>query len=131
MEGNAVEIQDGYAAEVVSDVKELLAKKLALPAGYSLRYSGEDKEQKEAEAFLSKAFGIGVMLMFLVLITQFNSLSRPGIILGSVVMSMIDHVHRRRHGLGDGIRIVRVYTCCHTGCHRCTQRGSLEHRGSL
>jgi multidrug efflux pump len=77
------------AAEVIIDVKKLLAEKLELPSGYTLNYSGEDEEQKKAEAFLSKAFLIGLMLIFMVLITQFNSLFRPAIILASVVMSMV------------------------------------------
>lgn len=77
------------AAEVMNDVKNVIQEKLKLPSGYSLRYSGEDKEQKEAEEFLTKAFGAGFMFMFLVLITQFNSTMRPLIILSSVVMSML------------------------------------------
>lgn len=83
------DVADKSAAEVMVDVKKLLAEKLKLPAGYALRFSGEDKEQQEAQDFLVKAFGIGFMLMLVVLITQFNSVLRPTIILSSVVMSMM------------------------------------------
>ncbi|MCP4604195.1 MAG: efflux RND transporter permease subunit [Proteobacteria bacterium] len=77
------------STEVMLDVTELLNTKLSLPAGYALKFSGESEDQEESAAFLSKAFGIGLMLMLMILITQFNSVQRPGIILGSVVMSMV------------------------------------------
>ncbi len=77
------------STEVMMDVENLLNDKLHLPAGYAMNFSGETEDQDESSAFLSGAFGIGVMLMFMILITQFNSLQRPGIILGSVVMSMV------------------------------------------
>ncbi len=77
------------STEVMIDVQQVLANQLELPAGYQLRFSGESEEQDESAAFLGRAFGIGLMLMFLILITQFNSIQRPGLILGSVLMSMI------------------------------------------
>jgi multidrug efflux pump subunit AcrB len=76
------------STEVMMDVTELLNEKLELPSGYTLKFSGESEDQEESSAFLTKAFGIGLMLMFMILLTQFNSVLRPGIILGSVIMSM-------------------------------------------
>ncbi len=46
------------------------------------------KVQEEATAFLMKAFLIAVMLIMMVLILQFNSLSQPLIILASVILSI-------------------------------------------
>jgi multidrug efflux pump subunit AcrB len=77
------------STEVMRDVQQVLGQKLTLKAGYALRFTGESQDQEESAAFLSRAFGIGLMLMLMILITQFNSVQRPGIILGSVVMSMI------------------------------------------
>ncbi len=76
-------------AEVIVDVKAKLAKEVTLPAGYAINYGGEDEMQKESQDFLGRAFGIGIMLMLMILITQFNSIFRPAIILASVVMSMV------------------------------------------
>jgi len=76
------------SAEVMAEVKKLLSAKLELPAGYGVYYSGEDEAQQEATAFLERAFLIGLMAMLMILITQFNSVMRPAIILSSVVMSL-------------------------------------------
>jgi len=77
------------SAEVLVDVRKLLDEKLKLPAGYRLRYGGESEEQDRASAFLGKAFLVGVLVMALILITQFNSVMRPVIILASILMSLM------------------------------------------
>ncbi|MCG8689106.1 MAG: efflux RND transporter permease subunit [Desulfobacterales bacterium] len=65
-----------------------LMKKLELPAGYKYKFTGEDEEQQEAQKFLSKAFIIALFLIFLILVTLFNSVVQPGIILTSVILSL-------------------------------------------
>ncbi|MED5372833.1 MAG: efflux RND transporter permease subunit [Myxococcota bacterium] len=59
------------------------------PEGVQLGMGGSNEEQQEAAEFLMKAFGIAVLLIFLVLVTQFNSLTRPFIIMMSVMLSLI------------------------------------------
>jgi multidrug efflux pump len=54
-----------------------------------VRFKGEDEEQKKAQAFLLKAFGLAVFLMAIILVTQFNSFYSAGLILTAVVMSTI------------------------------------------
>ncbi|HSL61318.1 MAG TPA: efflux RND transporter permease subunit, partial [Desulfotignum sp.] len=68
-------------------VMELL-KQLELPAGYSYVFTGEDQEQQDAQAFLSKAFVVALLLIFLILVTLFNSVVQPVIILTSVLLSL-------------------------------------------
>nr|MBC8218310.1 efflux RND transporter permease subunit [Planctomycetota bacterium] len=63
--------------------------RLELPPGYEIRYAGEKEEQDKAQAFLSKAFGIALLLVTLVLVIQFNSLMVPVIIMTTVVLSLI------------------------------------------
>jgi len=63
--------------------------RLQLPPGYEIRYAGEKEEQDESQAFLSKAFGIALLLVTLVLVIQFNSLMVPLIIMTTVVLSLI------------------------------------------
>ncbi len=60
-----------------------------LPPGYQLRYTGEQEEQIETMQFLSNAFLIALMLMGFILVSQFNSLVKPFIILTSVIMSTV------------------------------------------
>jgi multidrug efflux pump subunit AcrB len=59
----------------------------ALPPGYTIQYTGQSQEQQEAQAFLSGAFVVALLLIGFILITQFNSVVKPVIILSSVVMS--------------------------------------------
>lgn len=83
------EVQGRSSAEVMVDVQREVGERLKLMPGYTVRFSGETEEQQRAVEFLSEAFSIGILLMLLILITQFNSVLRPAIILGSVVMSLI------------------------------------------
>jgi multidrug efflux pump len=67
---------------------EELLKQFPMPPGYGIKFTGEFEEQQEAEKFLSKAFMIAVFSMFLILVTLFNSVIQPIIILTSVVLSL-------------------------------------------
>ena len=58
-------------------------------AGIRWKLAGEDEEQAEAGAFLSKAFGAAVFLIFGVLLAQFNRFTSVGLVLSAVVMSTI------------------------------------------
>ena len=60
-----------------------------LPAGYQLRFAGQQDDQDEAQAFLTTAFFIALALIAMILISQFNSVVKPFIILTSVVMSTV------------------------------------------
>jgi multidrug efflux pump len=74
------------SAEVLADVKEKL-KNYQMPQGYSLTFGGQDVEQQKAMAFLSKAFLIAILLIFFVLVTEFNSITLPFVIMISVILS--------------------------------------------
>jgi len=67
---------------------EELLKKFPMPAGYELKFTGEFEFQKESEEFLTKAFIAAVFLIFLILVSLFNSVSQPIIILTSVILSL-------------------------------------------
>jgi len=58
-----------------------------LPSGYKISFTGEEDTQKESQAFLSKAFLIGLLLIILILVAEFNSVSQPFLIMTSVVLS--------------------------------------------
>ncbi|MFP6773701.1 MAG: efflux RND transporter permease subunit [Alphaproteobacteria bacterium] len=54
-----------------------------------IRFKGADRDQKEAAAFLKKAFGIALFVMAIILITQFNSFYHALLILTAVIMSTV------------------------------------------
>lgn len=74
--------------EVRKDVTRVL-RATRLPKGVAFKLTGENEEQKKAQAFLSKAFAVAVFLIALILLTQFNSIAQSAIILFSVVLSLI------------------------------------------
>ncbi len=60
-----------------------------VPPGFGLRLGGAQDEQKEAQEFLIRAFMIAIFLIAIVLVTQFNRVDLPLIILASVVLSLV------------------------------------------
>ncbi|WP_375594956.1 efflux RND transporter permease subunit [Algihabitans albus] len=60
-----------------------------LPPGVDITFKGEDQEQQESQAFLTKAFAVALFMMAIILVTQFNSFYSAFLILSAVVMSTI------------------------------------------
>jgi multidrug efflux pump len=59
------------------------------PAGVNIKMGGEQEEQAETGIFLVSALGVSFLLIFLILIIQFNSISRTIIIMSEIVLSVI------------------------------------------
>jgi multidrug efflux pump subunit AcrB len=79
----------GYNAnEVVEQVKKAVAK-FNLPASVTTDMTGEQEQQEETGRFLGNAMLISLGLIFLILVTQFNSISKPVIILSEIIFSII------------------------------------------
>ncbi len=53
------------------------------------KLKGEDEERAKAGAFLLKAFGAAIFLIFAILLAQFNKLTSVGLVLTAVVLSTI------------------------------------------
>ncbi|GGB25458.1 multidrug resistance protein [Tistrella bauzanensis] len=54
-----------------------------------IAYKGEDEEQRAAQEFLSRAFGIALFLIAIILVTQFNSFYQTALVLSAVVFSSL------------------------------------------
>ncbi len=63
-------------------------KEFPLPPGYKLTFTGEFEFQQESEDFLTKAFLVALLLIFLILVSMFNSVTQPFIIMTSVILSL-------------------------------------------
>ena len=82
-------VLEGYNGnEVVQRIQKSLAG-YDMPEGYEIKFTGETEEQQESMAFLSRAMRIAVFLIFLIIVSQFNSVAMPIIIVFSVVFSTI------------------------------------------
>lgn len=83
--GNA----EGYKA---NDVLDAVKKKMAdfrKPRGYDVRFRGQDEEQQKAGAFLLKAGIAALFLIALTLVSEFDSVRLPLVIMLAVLLSLI------------------------------------------
>jgi len=85
------DVRSGYNQNaVLAEVQALVAGfEEQLPAGYSMRWGGQQEDQQEAERFLSGAFVVALLLIGFILVWQFDSITKPLIILTSVILSTI------------------------------------------
>ncbi len=87
----AITVQANVAeGELVDNQLQRLRAALAeqpIDPAVSLRFKGEDADQREAATFLGQAFISALFLMTLVLVTQFNSLYQAALVLSAIVFS--------------------------------------------
>ncbi len=74
--------------EVVAAIQEEVDQFPKLDA-VSVKMAGEQEEQMETAAFLGNALLISLGLILIILVTQFNSVSKPIIILSEILFSII------------------------------------------
>lgn len=78
--------EDYIVSEVSSQVKKAMAD-YELPAGYEIEYEGEDDSTTEAMGQVLLMMLLGVLLMYLIMVAQFQSLLSPFIILFTVPLA--------------------------------------------
>ena len=77
----------GYNANAVVDEIKSVLKNYDMPKGINFKFSGEIEEQEKNMSFLSNALLAALGLILLLLVFQFNSISKPLIILLSIFLS--------------------------------------------
>jgi multidrug efflux pump len=83
------DVSQGYNAnEIVPQIEALVAE-LDVPSGYTIKMGGEQEEQEETGTFLFGALIAAILLIFMVLAMQFNSLMKPVIIFVTILLSFI------------------------------------------
>ena len=78
-----------YNPTEVNDKIRGIADKFEIPKNITISFTGEQEKQAKEMAFLSRALLIAVLLIFLILVAQFNSATTPIIISISVFLSLI------------------------------------------
>ena len=74
---------------VVSDMQDRVAKKVKLPAGYTMAWSGEFENQERAMKRLSVIVPISILLIFILLFDAFKSFKSATLILLNIPLAMI------------------------------------------
>jgi len=81
------DVVDGVLADtMVGELEDWLATQTFDPA-LDIRFRGANEEQNESIAFVQVAFLLSLLLMFVLLVTQFNSFYQSTLILLAVIMS--------------------------------------------
>ena len=73
---------------VIQDVQKVL-NNFNMPEGVLIKMTGAKEEQAETGAFLGWAMMASLLLIVLILVVQFNSVSKPLIILSEIIFSII------------------------------------------
>ncbi len=84
------DVRSNYNANaVLQEVQDVVRPYLQneVPKGYTANWTGQQEDQQEAIDFLSGAFVIALFLIAFILISEFNSISKPFIVMTSVFMS--------------------------------------------
>jgi len=79
----------GYNENKVNANLRLALAGLNVPDGYTVKLTGAQEEQQESASFLGFAFLVAALLIFLIIVTQFNSVTKPILIMITVVFSLI------------------------------------------
>jgi multidrug efflux pump len=80
-------VAEGVQTAVIQQEIAAALAKTDLGSGVTFRLKGEDEERAKASAFLLKAFGTAIFLIFAILLAQFNKLTSVGLVLTAVVLS--------------------------------------------
>lgn len=91
---------EGYNPNIINQQLQVLMDKFQFPEGYEYKFTGEQEEQEETSAFLVRSLLIALSLIMMILVTQFNSFSKPLIIMASILFSTI--------GVFGGIAILKM-----------------------
>ncbi|MEM9884752.1 MAG: efflux RND transporter permease subunit [Bacteroidota bacterium] len=79
----------GYDKNAIVNEVRAAMDRYDLPEGMNYEFRGEQEDQAEAMSFLAGAFAIAVFGIMIILVTQFNSVISPFIIILTVFFSLI------------------------------------------
>ena len=73
---------------IVADLEKQIAK-LKIPEGIIIEYQGEAQRQKDAFGSLGLAFGLGILLVYLIMVALYESVVYPFVVLFSIPVALI------------------------------------------
>lgn len=83
----SADIKDGYIVSNVSDQVRKTLNSYQAPDGYEIEFDGEDESTKEAIGQVMLMMVLGILLMYLIMVAQFQSLLSPFIILFTIPLA--------------------------------------------
>jgi len=76
------------AGEVSADIKKIMDQ-IALPQGYSYKFSGSTKDMAEAFAYAISALALAVVFIYMILASQFKSFLQPLALMTALPLTLI------------------------------------------
>lgn len=84
-------VEGRLAAEVQRDIEQRLGE-LNLPKGYALSFGGENEDMEASFGSLGRAALVAILVIYLLLVIQFNSLKQPLVILSTIPLALVGAV---------------------------------------
>lgn len=81
------DVIDGVNANEKRMKIEAALKQADIPNGVNYTFKGDAEDQIETGVFLVKAFFFAIFMMIVILVTQFNSMYRAGLVLSAILLS--------------------------------------------
>jgi HAE1 family hydrophobic/amphiphilic exporter-1 len=82
-------LEDGYSLSQVAEVIRETLKDVDLPADYSINVTGEEEKRQESMGGLILALVLSVVLVYMVMASQFESLLHPFTILLTIPLALV------------------------------------------
>ncbi len=79
----------GPANKEITKLIEVFKTKIKIPADVSIKQTGQGEQEKETGIFLITSLISALLIIFLILVLQFNGLSKPFIVLTEIFFSII------------------------------------------
>ena len=80
-------LADGYNVSLVTEKAEEALKKLELPAGTGYEFKGENETIMNSMSDLMLMLGLGILLVYLIMVAQFQSLKSPFIVMFTIPLA--------------------------------------------
>lgn len=80
-------IKDGYTTTAVTNQVKNLFNDYELPSGFTMEYTGEDATTMEAMGQLLLMMLLGVIMIYLIMVAQFQSLKSPFIVMFTIPLA--------------------------------------------
>ena len=86
-DANAAAIAEGYTVTLVSSDVEKAIRTLTLPEGVTIEHAGENETIMEAMGQLALMLVLGIVLVYFIMVAQFQSLREPFIVMFTIPLA--------------------------------------------
>jgi cobalt-zinc-cadmium resistance protein CzcA len=110
-------IRDRDLGSTIAQAQARVAKKIELPAGYTIGWTGEFENQVRATARLGQVVPISLILIFVLLFIMFGNIGDASLVLANVPFALIGgilalHLAGINFGISAGVGFIALFGIC-------------------